>query len=617
MQPVETWAAKAATNTSEEVERAWQGSVASAKPAGDFDSLMNSTLNQNADSAEAHHGAPSESGEANRRSGAFADRTSSTATGTKSQGHQNPAGTNARHKRIGAPGAPSPASSKTNDSAKSAPAAKPSAIFLSLPIAVRGPLFLAPNTGTAASDAKASEAAATSSAPDASDIGTQYATPVPNTPNTLNPESSVWMPVNQTGWSYANITAVSPTAASGIAAVTPNASALPAATASLATSTGAQATQILPVSSSAAESPDKTDNLAASLLTSEPAKAATEPAHLTDGFTPRPADADANTAQAKSPTAEKVESTAPNADAKEPDQLPPSGTVLPASVASPDASSTRPTADGDAEVSSADTLPTDATTSLADTILNDLTATSAIDPAASNDGTGVATTDLPMKNPSETNKVAGPSVKLLPVDDQGAAVENNLPSSALVAGTHSAELGTNLNLGFAGGNHASNEETTRVLNSLDLPSLADASLRALDRTHDMLALQTMRLVESKMDALSVVIKPAIGTEISLDLRQLGDGVEARATLVRGDHQFLSEHWSDLQERLEQRGIKLAALDYGSGLSSDDQRQFQRPQATADDAAQQASAFAEFAAAGPGGGATARMATVHDGWESWA
>jgi hypothetical protein len=467
-------------------------------------------------------------------------------------------------------------------------------------------LFLAPNTGTAASDAKASEAAATSSAPDASDIGTQYATPVPNTPNTLNPESSVWMPVNQTGWSYANI-----------AAVTPNASALPAATASLATSTGAQATQILPVSSSAAESPDKTDNLAASLLTSEPAKAATEPAHLTDGFTPRPADADANTAQAKSPTAEKVESTAPNADAKEPDQLPPSGTVLPASVASPDASSTRPTADGDAEVSSADTLPTDATTSLADTILNDLTATSAIDPAASNDGTGVATTDLPMKNPSETNKVAGPSVKLLPVDDQGAAVENNLPSSALVAGTHSAELGTNLNLGFAGGNHASNEETTRVLNSLDLPSLADARLRALDRTHDMLALQTMRLVESKMDALSVVIKPAIGTEISLDLRQLGDGVEARATLVRGDHQFLSEHWSDLQERLEQRGIKLAALDYGSGLSSDDQRQFQRPQATADDAAQQASAFAEFAAAGPGGGATARMATVHDGWESWA
>jgi hypothetical protein len=241
--------------------------------------------------------------------------------------------------------------------------------------------------------------------------------------------------------------------------------------------------------------------------------------------------------------------------------------------------------------------------------------------AAENNGTGVATMALSMKNSENTIKVAGPDAKVLPVGENGDAKEKNLPTQIIVAPVRGTEnQGADLNFTFSGNsNHAIPVPETPALNAADLPSLTDARFRALDRTHDMMALHTMRLVESKSDTLSVIIKPGVGTELSLELRQHADGVEAQATLIRGDHQFLSQNWRDLQQRLEQRGIKLAPLGGEADFAAPGNSQFQQEQEqpSQEEAAQQASAFAEFAAAGPVGGATARMATVHDGWESWA
>lgn len=238
--------------------------------------------------------------------------------------------------------------------------------------------------------------------------------------------------------------------------------------------------------------------------------------------------------------------------------------------------------------------------------------------AADNAGTGVATIDLPMKNSQKTNKVAGPDVKVLPVGEADGAREKNLPPILLVQPVRAADnRGTDLNFAFSNG--SSNPpvaENTQILNVVDLPSLADARMRALERTHDMMALHTMRLVESKLDVLSVVIKPAVGTELSLELRQRDGGVEAHATLTRGDHQFLSQHWPELQQRLELRGIKLAPLGGEANFPANDNGNFSQHQASREEAAQQASAFAEFASVGSAGGATARLA-VHEGWESWA
>jgi hypothetical protein len=256
---------------------------------------------------------------------------------------------------------------------------------------------------------------------------------------------------------------------------------------------------------------------------------------------------------------------------------------------------------------------------------NDAGKTAGLNPAlaavltAQNAGTGVATTDLPMKNPQKMNKVAGLDVKVLPVGETDSASEKNLPLPLLTTPVRPADSGSpNLNFAFANGNgNAPVADTTPVLNVVDLPSLADARMRAVERTHDMMALHSMRLVESKLDSMSVVIKPAVGTELSLELRQRNGSVEAQATLTRGDHQFLSDHWSELQQRLEQRGVKLAALGSETSFSANGNGQFQQNQASREEAAQQASAFAEFASIGNSGGATARLAPIHDGWESWA
>ena len=226
--------------------------------------------------------------------------------------------------------------------------------------------------------------------------------------------------------------------------------------------------------------------------------------------------------------------------------------------------------------------------------------------------------DSLMKNLQKTNKVAGSGVKVLPVEQNGQSGENNLPQ--LPAGPVRAieNRGTDLNFAFSNGNgQTAATEQTSALNAVDLPSLADAKMRGLERTHDMMVLHTMRLVESKSDTLSVVIKPAVGTELSLELHLDTDGIKAQATLTRGDHQFLNQHWPELQQKLEQRGIRLAPLGSEAGFFANDNNQSQKRQATEDDAVQQASAFAEFAATNHTGGATARLVPVHDGWESWA
>jgi hypothetical protein len=238
---------------------------------------------------------------------------------------------------------------------------------------------------------------------------------------------------------------------------------------------------------------------------------------------------------------------------------------------------------------------------------------------AENAGTGVATMVPLMKNPQNANKVAGLDVKVLPVGASQAEDKKNLPPPVGGSPTRAADGGIpEWNFSHAnGGNHAPTVEASQFFNVVDLPSLAEARLRSLDRAHDMMALHAMRLVESKSDALSVAIKPAVGTELTLDLRQRAGGVEAQATLVRGDREYLSQHWPELQQRLEQRGIKLSPLGGTADFFSGNASQFRQQPSSQEQAALQASAFAEFAAAVPAGGATARLAVAHDGWESWA
>jgi len=146
--------------------------------------------------------------------------------------------------------------------------------------------------------------------------------------------------------------------------------------------------------------------------------------------------------------------------------------------------------------------------------------------------------------------------------------------------------------------------------------------QALDHTHDLVIQHALRLTDSKTDSLQVVLKPDAGTQLSLELRQRGNGIEAQAILQQGDFEHLKQHWPELQQRLEQRGIKLAPLsndgNFTAGSGSQGFKNQQNQPAELEPIL--TGAFAGFAPAGP-------MTILPDepaiqtassrGWQKWA
>jgi hypothetical protein len=239
-------------------------------------------------------------------------------------------------------------------------------------------------------------------------------------------------------------------------------------------------------------------------------------------------------------------------------------------------------------------------------------------------GTPVAKLSMPMENNEKLNKVAGltgVTEKVLPDDADLTVSGNNLPvtdgSSARVSLHHESEA---VILGLS--TRGTESVTASVSDSIPVSSVVDLRARAIERTHDMIALQGLRLVDAKLDSLQVVIKPGAGMQLSLELRQHGGVIDAQAVLQRGDFGPLSQHWPELQQRLGQHGVHLAPLsngenantNFGSNGFQSPQHEFNNPDPL------EASAFAEFALAGPAAQSPtpALAATVsHHGWETWA
>ena len=109
--------------------------------------------------------------------------------------------------------------------------------------------------------------------------------------------------------------------------------------------------------------------------------------------------------------------------------------------------------------------------------------------------------------------------------------------------------------------------TPAVENAAAASNFSGVRGSALERTHDLMASNATRMVSANADLLQVVIKPDAGTQLSLELRQRGGGIEAQAVLQAGDFENLKQHWPELQQRLELRGIKLAPLTNDGGSAS--------------------------------------------------
>jgi hypothetical protein len=221
-------------------------------------------------------------------------------------------------------------------------------------------------------------------------------------------------------------------------------------------------------------------------------------------------------------------------------------------------------------------------------------------------GTSSALMAESMNTGEKTDKTADQNGKLLPGSVSVVAHGNDLPSSFVQStSTTSANL---INPSDTSSASLSSADGAASLSASDL------RLQTLERTHELVADNAMRPERSGSDTLTVVIKPGGGTQLSLELRQHGDGVEAQASLQQGDYHHLNQNWSDLQQRLEQRGIRLAPLvDGGSFTNSGNEQSGKSP-------ARPSETLADLDLSKPLNptltsqmGRT-RMAT---GWETWA
>jgi hypothetical protein len=237
-------------------------------------------------------------------------------------------------------------------------------------------------------------------------------------------------------------------------------------------------------------------------------------------------------------------------------------------------------------------------------------------------GTPVAKQDATMNKTEKPDKTARLTGKILPGAGDSVERENNLPSRenfSAAALSRAGQMAANVTANSSASNNANDAApvSAAAANAILNGNLSEVRSRALERAQDIIVLHADRLSESGNASLQVVIKPGAGTQLSLELRQRGDGVEAQAVLQRGDFNHLNQQWPALQQQLEQRGIRLAPLIDDGNFAGGGENNFQHNQnQSAESDLFPAGAFAEVALASPFA-PSATHAGTHRGWESWA
>ena len=241
-------------------------------------------------------------------------------------------------------------------------------------------------------------------------------------------------------------------------------------------------------------------------------------------------------------------------------------------------------------------------------------------------GISAAQQTATMKNADQAAKVAGmpeqslPGVTLVASAVQEAFQEAFRPRPSVKAAARIESPDSAAPISALATNHLPATVETSSSSLISASSQTELRTRALDRTHDIMALHGLQLRQSNTDSLHVIIKPGAGLQLSLQMKQTSEGIEAQAVLQSGNFNDLNQHWAELQQRLEERGIKLAPLGNESATanSGNENSQRQSYQSAPPDALS-AGAFAEFAAGSAAAPRTTPTTATADarGWESWA
>jgi hypothetical protein len=232
-------------------------------------------------------------------------------------------------------------------------------------------------------------------------------------------------------------------------------------------------------------------------------------------------------------------------------------------------------------------------------------------------GTSAAKQEVSMKKPEKVQKSADLAQQNLPGEVALTASQAELRTALLPSNSSGGSER------LAQANINATDSLTMSLTSTSAAgshSTGDERLLSLEKTHDLVASHALRLSHSEgNESLRVVIEPGGGTRLSLELRLHNGEIEAQALLHRGDYDFLNSHWTELQQRLEQRGVHLAALEC-STQSTTEQRQSHQPSQQGNDEPPTRSAFAEFAFDGSmedSPAARRGRSKTYKGWETWA
>ena len=168
-------------------------------------------------------------------------------------------------------------------------------------------------------------------------------------------------------------------------------------------------------------------------------------------------------------------------------------------------------------------------------------------------GTSAAPLTQPMNVVLDMNKTAGPEEQNLPSAPATVHLAAEKAVLRSVSASQTGSVGDPASLLTAAQPTRESVATAEKV-TLTAPVDPTAKIAAL------MASAVVRFRQTGEDNFEVAIQPDQNTEIMLRVTLQGDGAEIHAELRRGDSAAFAARWQELQEKLAQQGVRLAALD---------------------------------------------------------
>lgn len=182
-------------------------------------------------------------------------------------------------------------------------------------------------------------------------------------------------------------------------------------------------------------------------------------------------------------------------------------------------------------------------------------------------GIRAAQRDATMKNNGQENQIAGARVQNMPVSGRDGGLSPNIATvsndavrtAGMVRETErrfGASVGEAVSMAM-GGQRAGTGVGAQSVS--ELPAMSSIPLKTSEQLVLSLTREVIQFKSFKSESMAVVLKPDKGTEIFLHLAMRNGSVEVQARIDRGDFASMNSQWAQLQQTMQQQGVKLGSL----------------------------------------------------------